>query len=134
MTVFPLPFRHGTVRAVRLCPFTDHHDTPVREQTLFLFRGTLPETEGNVFLIDSPQNGTCTVVAVFAPDFVRPVLTVGDGEGRVDSGGYPVEVTVTTNASPYQGEAYFCAESKRASPRSPTQRSARHKGKTPSGG
>lgn len=94
MTVFPLPFRHGTVRAVRLCPFTDHHDTPVREQTLFLFRGTLPETEGNVFLIDSPQNGTCTVVAVFAPDFVRPVLKIADGEGSVDSGGYPVEVTV----------------------------------------
>lgn len=81
---------HTAVRAVRLVTNTDKYDTLVEEREALVYRATIEEILGQIFIITDRVAGRSTVIVVPAPDFVIPRAKIEDGILTVISEGYPI--------------------------------------------
>ena len=77
-----------TLRTVRLAAVTDYHDNFVDESVRYMFRGSLPKTQGNVFFVDDPITKETIVFISTAPDCAKATLMLENGVITFDGCGY----------------------------------------------
>ena len=83
---------HVTLRAIKLCTNTDKHDTLVREARFNMFRGSIPETDGHIFILSDTVSEKALVFIIPTPDCVMPSIMIEDSTAEIATHGYPVSV------------------------------------------
>lgn len=82
-----LKSEHWILKNVKLHAFTDDHDTLTTENEYGLFRMMLDTCNGEIFILENPEDGKGIVIISETPDYQTASLTVKDGIVNVENGG-----------------------------------------------
>ena len=80
------------LKAVRLKTQTDNHDTLLEENTKYMYKGKIEETEGHIFILTDSYNNISTVFIVPVPDCVMPIFRLIDSTVEIKAYGFPIYV------------------------------------------
>ena len=87
---YPAPGSTLELRVINFRMITDYHDNIVNRSTVSMFNKKIPETPGNIFILEDPVKDEATVFISCAPDYAKSVFSVENGVARLENGGHGV--------------------------------------------
>jgi alpha-galactosidase len=85
--ILTLDGEHWVVSYITLKAFSDRNDTLLEKSELHLYLRSLPQKEGDIFILEDKESGNCIVILSETPDYLRATLEIRYGQVNLENGG-----------------------------------------------